>query len=520
MKLSDIRIGTRLALAFGCIVALMLAMTAFGALRISRIIDINRLIAERSERYSLAAQWKADTRLNLTRTQAIAKSGNQAALAAYLKPQIADTSARISELQKRLAAMVVSGADKAQLAAIGQRRAEYVAIRDGVFAQMQGGDVAGAMIRVDHEMNAAATVYLDSIETLERALLADLKTDSPKLQADAQATRAWLLGLTATAALTAGAAAWLITHSITRPMRQAIEAARRVAGGDLSQALHTDRGDELGELQRALADMQQRLSALVLRIRAATESVSTASTQIAAGSLDLSGRTEQTASNLQQTAASMEQLASTVKQTADSARAVNELASSASSVASRGGHAVAQVVSTMDQISASSRKVADIIAVIDDIAFQTNILALNAAVESARAGEQGRGFAVVAGEVRGLARRSAEAAHEIKRLIETSVANVETGNRLVGDAGATMSEIVAGVRGVTQMIQEITTAAREQSQGLDQINSAVSHLEQMTQQNAALVEQSSAASESLKRQALDLADAVSAFRVGAEAPAA
>jgi methyl-accepting chemotaxis protein len=377
---------------------------------------------------------------------------------------------------------------------------------------MQGGDIKGALASVDGRMTAAADTYLDSIEALEHSLLTDLQTDSPKLEADARSARTWLLILTATAVLTGGALAWLITRSITHPMRLAIDAARRVADGDLSRPLTADRSDELGELQRALADMQRHLGALVGRIRAATEGVSTASTQIAAGSLDLSTRTEQAASSLEQTAASMEELTSTVKQTADSARTANELAASASSVASRGGDVVAQVISTMDQITASSRRIADIIGVIDSIAFQTNILALNAAVESARAGEQGRGFAVVAGEVRTLAQRSAEAAREIKALIGASVGNVEAGSRLVQDAGSTMNEIVAGVRRVTEMIHEITSAASEQSQGLEQINSAVGHLDHMTQQNAALVEQSTAAAESLKQQAHDLADAVRVFR--------
>ena len=259
--------------------------------------------------------------------------------------------------------------------------------------------------------------------------------------------------------------------------------------------------------------MTESLRRLVGEVRHTADSISTASNEIATGNQDLSARTEQAASNLQQTASSMEQLTGTVKQTADSATTANQLVSSASSVARRGGEVVTQVVSTMDEINASSKKIADIIGVIDGIAFQTNILALNAAVEAARAGEQGRGFAVVAGEVRSLAQRSAEAAKEIKALIGASVDKVESGSKLVADAGQTMQEIVGSVQRVTDIIGEITAAASEQSDGIGQVNTSVTQLDKMTQQNAALVEESAAAAESLKDQAQKLAAVVGTFRL-------
>jgi len=268
----------------------------------------------------------------------------------------------------------------------------------------------------------------------------------------------------------------------------------------------------------ATLKMQQALrhvEAAMLKVRQTAESISTASREIASGNADLSQRTEHTASNLQQTASSVEQLTGNVRSSADAAAQANQLATSAADVAQRGGTVVSQVVSTMDDIHASSRKIADIIGVIDGIAFQTNILALNAAVEAARAGEQGRGFAVVAGEVRSLAQRSADAAKEIKALIGTSVDKVETGSRLVKDAGATMNEIVASVQRVTDIIGEINAAAAEQSAGLAQVNGAVGQLDQMTQQNAALVEQSAAAAESLREQAGRLSGVVSTFQVEA-----
>jgi len=260
----------------------------------------------------------------------------------------------------------------------------------------------------------------------------------------------------------------------------------------------------------------ERVGAAMKDISAAADNITTSSSEIAAGSHDLSARTEQTASNLQQAASSMEQLTATVKQSADSARQANQLASSAAAVAARGGSVVAQVVTTMDEINASSKKINDIIGVIDGIAFQTNILALNAAVEAARAGEQGRGFAVVASEVRSLAGRSAEAAKEIKGLIGASVDKVETGSRLVAEAGSTMNEIVGSVQRVSDIIGEITAASDEQSQGISQVNGAVTHLDQMTQQNSALVEQSAAAAEGLKEQADRLTKVVGAFKLGSD----
>ena len=327
-----------------------------------------------------------------------------------------------------------------------------------------------------------------------------------------------MLLLLAGAGLAAGVAmAWAITRSVTRPLGEATASVNRTAEGDLSQRLQSDRRDEFGDLLRAIGRMQDALRGLVGRVRQSSDSIGTASSEIASGNQDLSTRTEQAASNLQQTAASMEQLTGTVRQSADAARQANQLASSAAEVAERGGSVVSQVVATMDEINTSSRKIADIIGTIDGIAFQTNILALNAAVEAARAGEQGRGFAVVAAEVRSLAQRSAEAAKEIKALIGASVDKVDSGSKLVADAGSTMTEIVASVKRVTDVLGEISAASSEQSDGIGQVNTAVTQLDQMTQQNAALVEQSAAAATSLKEQAAQLAQVVGSFKLDAAA---
>ena len=328
----------------------------------------------------------------------------------------------------------------------------------------------------------------------------------------------WGLLAAATALLGLGLY-WLVRRNVTRPLGDLTVAVTAVANGDLTQRFTTNRRDEIGRLVLEVEDMRQRFVGMLHQLRTASDSIGTASAEIASGNQDLSSRTEQAASSLQQTAASMEQLTSTVKNSADAARQANQLAASASEIAVRGGQVVSQVVSTMDEINHSSKKISDIIGVIDGIAFQTNILALNAAVEAARAGEQGRGFAVVAAEVRSLAQRSAEAAREIKGLIGTSVDKVETGTRLVGDAGQTMGEIVASVQRVTDIIGEITAAAGEQSDGIGQVNVAVTQLDQMTQQNAALVEQSAAAAERLKDQASRLAQVVATFRTEGTTPA-
>ncbi|MFZ2987968.1 methyl-accepting chemotaxis protein [Ideonella sp.] len=321
-------------------------------------------------------------------------------------------------------------------------------------------------------------------------------------------------------ALAFGAAmGWRITRSITVPMARAMRVAERIAEGDLSSRLDNQGGDEIGRLLQAMATMQNKLRELVGGIRDSAESIHTASTEVASGNQDLSHRTEQTASNLQQAASAMSELSGTVQQSAGSARQANEMAGSAAQVARRGSQAVSEVVNTMQEINQSSRRIADIIGVIDGIAFQTNILALNAAVEAARAGEQGRGFAVVAGEVRNLASRSAEAAREIKSLIGSSVERVEAGTQLVQAAGGTMDEIVASVARVSAIISDITATSSEQSSGLDSVSMSVTQLDQMTQQNAALVEQSAAAAESLKDQAERLSQLVRVFRTDRHAEA-
>jgi methyl-accepting chemotaxis protein len=406
-------------------------------------------------------------------------------------------------------------------AAEGPLRNELGAAGQQIGEFLKKTDAAIDLASIDPNTGVAAMQGADEAYAKLAKSLASAKLqmkDASTAAADASRSDAsrthWLLTLLSLAAAAAVVAmSWVVLRRVAQALVHASDVAREVAGGNLRVNVQTDRKDELGDLLNALGAMKNSLIQTVGQVRSATDSINTASVEIASGNQDLSARTEQAASNLQETAASMEQLTSTVRQSADAARQANQLAASAAEIAVRGGQVVGQVVTTMDEINHSSKKISDIIGVIDGIAFQTNILALNAAVEAARAGEQGRGFAVVAGEVRNLAQRSAQAAKEIKGLIGASVDKVETGSRLVADAGQTMSEIVGSVQRVSDIIGEITAAAGEQSDGIGQVNVAVTQLDQMTQQNAALVEESAAAAESLKDQAARLTQVVQIFRL-------
>jgi len=390
-------------------------------------------------------------------------------------------------------------------------------LRDELNALVKQSDAVAAEALLETKLLPACDAYLASMTAFQTRQVELAHASLEDMHAHMTRSSEILLGLLGLSIAVGVAMSIFITRSITTPLRRGVDVALVIASGDLSTPVSSNDRDELGDLTRALGSMQDSLRRLVGQVRSSTDSIGTASAEIATGNQDLSNRTEQTASNLQHAASSMEQLTGAVKQSADSARHANQLANSAAEVAARGGAVVSQVVATMDDINTSSKKIADIIGVIDSIAFQTNILALNAAVEAARAGEQGRGFAVVASEVRSLAQRSAEAAREIKSLIGASVDKVEGGSRLVADAGRTMNEIVGSVQRVSDIIGEITAAAAEQSDGIGQVNGSVSQLDQMTQQNAALVEQSAAAAESLKEQASALARVVGAFRLEASA---
>jgi methyl-accepting chemotaxis protein len=364
--------------------------------------------------------------------------------------------------------------------------------------------------------DAASVALQASVDAVVAEHINELKTQSDHVLAQTNGMRWLAVVLVVVAALVVALLSWLVALSILRPLAHAVKVTERVAQGNL-QTLVEERGtDEFAKLMRALNEMQRHLTKVVSQVRYGSESVATASTEIAQGNHDLSGRTENQASALEQTASNMEQLSATVRQNADNAAQANQLAMSASTVAIQGGEVVAQVVDTMKGINDASRKISDIISVIDGIAFQTNILALNAAVEAARAGEQGRGFAVVASEVRALAGRSAEAAKEIKALIDDSVSRVARGTNLVDKAGNTMQEVVSSIRRVTDIMGEISAASKEQSQGVSQVGQSITQMDQATQQNAALVEEMAAAATSLKGQAEELVRTVAIFKLGSD----
>ncbi len=507
-------IGRRLALVLSCILGLSLFSSIVAVWQLRALgSEVQEMLGRNLKVERAAVDWMRNTSSGVQRAAAIAKSSD-ASLVEYFAPATALAIKETNELQKQIETALDTAEERELFARIGEMRKAYLSAREEVNKAKKAGDMEGAAKLFADKFEPASKTYLDAVAGLAQRQRTQLDASAQKVE-DLRSRTVWLLVACTLLALGAGIAlSVVLTRGITGPLRQAERAARAIADMDLTgEPQRHYRDDETGHLLRAIDAMREALRHALQEVRSVVDNISTASTEIATGNLDLSARTEQAASNLEETASAMEELTSTVRHSADSAAQANQLTSSAAHVARRGGEVVAQVVSTMTDIHASSQKIGDIIGTIDGIAFQTNILALNAAVEAARAGEQGRGFAVVAGEVRTLAQRSAEAAREIKTLIGASVDKVEAGARLVGDAGSTMTEIVASVQRVTDIVGEISTASTEQSQGIGQINQAVADLDKMTQQNAALVEESTAAAESLKEQAGRLSSVVATFRL-------
>jgi len=440
---------------------------------------------------------------------------DDAAKVATALETVTSTRARISKLFDELVPTITSDEGRKRVAAVSSARAAYLPVQLKFTELVAAGNKAEAKALLVDTLRPTQLAYIDALDKLKDLQVELMQRAVAEGEADYASAKLLMFGLLIGMAGLGTLGGWLIARSITGPIREAVAVAEKVAAGDLGSRIDASAHDETGQLLKALKAMNESLVRIVGTVRASSDSIATGSAQIATGNQDLSQRTEEQASNLQQTAASMEELSGTVKTSADTARQANQLATAASSAAIKGGEVVGQVVATMQDIAESSKKIADIIGVIDGIAFQTNILALNAAVEAARAGEQGRGFAVVASEVRSLAQRSADAAKEIKTLIGTSVDKVEAGTRQVDEAGKSMDDIVTQVKRVSDLIGEISSAANEQTMGISQVGDAVTQLDQVTQQNAALVEESAAAAESLKHQAANLVQAVAVFKLAA-----
>ncbi|MFN3298295.1 methyl-accepting chemotaxis protein [Caldimonas sp.] len=517
--LAHTRIATRLAVALGLLMLLMIGVSSYSVKKLSDTTAvIERLTERETALMQVVGQWKSLVEINVLRIVTHSRLGTGDFPDQLMKDYTAD-SQRIDALQQQIQAAIDDSALSAQYGQIETLRKSILAYGPRIRELRDSGDYFALEQLLDGDFEKTRKAYIEGIDGLQRSIQERARQAFAAAQADTRSAAFVSVALVLASLAFAAVFGWWLSRSISRPIASVVHHAHAIAAGDLSSNVEVTAGGEAGELQAALAEMQASLRRMVSQLHLATENINTASSEIAQGNHDLSARTEQAASSLQQTASSMEQLTGTVGQSAESAQQASQLARSAAEAAQRGGTVVSQVVATMDEINASSKKIADIIGVIDGIAFQTNILALNAAVESARAGEHGRGFAVVAGEVRNLAQRSAEAAKEIKALIGASVDKVEGGSRLVADAGASMQEIVAAVRRVTDMIGDISASTQEQSSGIGQINQAVTHLDQMTQQNAALVEQSAAAAESLREQAQRLAQLVSQFRLEAASTA-
>jgi methyl-accepting chemotaxis protein len=521
MNFSRMAVGSRIAVGMGAVMVLLLIVSFVGLVSLHGLnANIAEIAGDRVPKLAKVADWRFSMAETARHSRNVLILDDKAKAQAELDAILEERTSR-NALREWMTAHANNPQGIKALEQLESNRLPYNAAEDRYIELVRTGDLAGAksqLLETLRPMQLECIQQLTALSEIQRQLIEQRGADA---KSEYESVRDLAIGLAVAAIAVAALLTWLLARSITRQLggepSEASDVARQIAAGNLGVEVDTE-GAQADSLMVAMKDMRDALKRIVLEVRESSDHIATGSGQIAAGNQELSGRTEEQAASLEETAASVEQLTSTVKQSADNARQANELASAASTAAGKGGAVVSQVVSTMEQIAASSKNIAEIINVIDGIAFQTNILALNAAVEAARAGEQGRGFAVVAGEVRNLAQRSAQAAREIKTMIHDSVEKVDAGNKLVNAAGESMSEIVQQVRRVTELISEITNAAVEQASGIGQVNETVAQMDQVTQQNAALVEQSAAAAASLKSQADRLAGAVSVFRLDAGAP--
>jgi methyl-accepting chemotaxis protein len=523
MKISNLKVWARLALGFSIVLVLMVALAINGVVNMSTMQDkMTRIVESDNVKVKLVTDLRQSVMAAIINGRNIALMSDAAEIDAENK-RLAANRAEYKVLFDKLSGMIGSDAEKTALDKIVAARGASVDVVTKMTGLVKAGQREDANRVLLNELQPLQTKTVVAMDDMVRYLEQQVLDAAAQAAAAHHAARSQTLLITLAALLLGGAMAWLITRSLLRQLGgepgYAADIASRIADGELDVAVALRDGDR-HSLLFAMDTMRAKLAGLVGHVREATHHIAHASSEIATGNADLSARTEVQAGSLEETASTMEELTSTVKQNAEHAHTANELARTASTVAARGGEVVAQVVSTMGSINDSSKKIVDIISVIDGIAFQTNILALNAAVEAARAGEQGRGFAVVAGEVRSLAQRSAAAAKEIKLLIDDSVGKVDTGAKLVDQAGMTMSEVVDSIGKVADIMADISAATSEQTHGIEQANRAIMDMDGVTQQNAALVEEAAAAAQAMQQQAAELARLVSVFKVGAVAPAA
>ncbi|MGV8900148.1 MAG: methyl-accepting chemotaxis protein [Burkholderiaceae bacterium] len=513
MHFKKLRIGQRLALGFGVVIALLIMLASLAYVRIASLnSEINLLVNDRYPKTVIANAIKADlneiTR-NMLNVLIMTDPGQIKKELENIKSKNTSTQTAIVALSK----IIADAQGRKHLVAITALRDKFLPIQNSFVALINQDAKDEAMLKLMFSVRPLQTRYFVQLDDFITYQNSQMEQSGGQSTLAANRTALLILILAAVASALSVLVGFFVSRSITKPLNEAVNVAKRVADGDLTSIIAFKTFDETGMLMDALRHMNGSLLKIVGEVRSGTETIATVSSQIASGNQDLSARTEQQACSLQQTAASMLALTCTVRENADNAQQANQLAACASEVAAKGGAVVAQVIGTMGSINDSSRKIVDIISVIDGIAFQTNILALNAAVEAARAGEQGRGFAVVASEVRSLAQRSAAAAKEIKLLISDSVDKVDIGSKLVRQAGITMDDVVASVARVTDIMVHITNASQAQSAGIEQVNRAISQMDEVTQQNAALVEEAAASAESMQNQAVNLARMVSIFKL-------
>jgi methyl-accepting chemotaxis protein len=513
--LSQMRIGTRLAIGFAVVLLLAILATSVALVNARANAQATRAMMEQPlAKERLVSDWYVLIYSAIARTALIARSSDEK-LSDTFADVISASTKRGGELIDQIKNLLSNDEERKVMEEITDLRGKYQKAKTEVMNARKAGDSAKAEQLFKEAFTTSADAYQNKVKSFLGMQRKAIDDTAHAIDAANDRANTLLLLLAVLMVSIGSVAAWIISRSITVPLKSAVDIAATVANGDLTTQFSAQNNkDEIGDLMKALRGMNDSLREVVSQVQIGTNTIATASNEIASGNMDLSQRTEEQASSLEETASSMEELTSTVRQNAENAKQANQLAHAASEVAEKGGAIVGQVVNTMGSINDSSRKIFDIISVIDGIAFQTNILALNAAVEAARAGEQGRGFAVVASEVRNLAQRSAAAAKEIKELIGNSVEQVDIGQKLVQQAGSTMDDVVASVRRVTDIMGEITSASSEQSIGIDQVNIAIGQMDSVTQQNAALVEQAAAAAASMQEQASRLADVASSFKLG------